>query len=115
AADLGLGGDHGAGVVDLVALLVEHDLATRPASPPRHTILLGHRAGGEEVTIPPAGISLLVAGSSASGKSTLATGVLERLAAQGYPFCVIDPESDYAQLPGPVHLRVPDPGPSAGA
>src|SRR5262249_11879600 len=114
AADLVLDRDHGDGVVDLVDLLVEHDLATRPASPPRRTILLGHRAGGEEVTIPPAGISLLVAGSSASGKSTLATRVLERLAAQGYQCCVIAPEGDYAELPGAIHLGAPDRGPSEG-
>ena len=114
AADLVLDRDHGEGVAELVDLLVEHDLATRPASPPRRTILLGHTAGGKEVTIPPAGISLLVAGSSASGKSTLATGVLERLAAQGYQFCVIDPEGDYAELPGAIHLGAPERGPSEG-
>src|SRR5262249_57933138 len=77
------------------------------------TSLLGHRVEGEEVTIPPAGTSLLVAGSSASGKSTLATGMLERLAARGYQFCVIDPEGDYESLPHAIHLGGPGRAPVA--
>src|SRR5262249_54527734 len=91
--------------------LAEGDLTATPLARQRRTILLGHRVDGAEVTIPPAGTSLLVAGSSASGKSTLATGGLERLAAQGYQFCVIDPERDYEWLPGAIHLGGPDRAP----
>jgi HAD superfamily hydrolase (TIGR01484 family) len=112
-ADLVLAGDHGDGVVELVDALAEGDLAVSPPVRERRKILVGHRVDGEEVTIPPAGTSLLVAGSSASGKSTLATGMLERLAAQGYQFCVIDPEGDYASLPGAIHLGGPGRGPVA--
>jgi hydroxymethylpyrimidine pyrophosphatase-like HAD family hydrolase len=112
-ADLVLAGGHGDGVVELVNVLAGSDLTATPVPRPRRTILLGHRADGEEVTIPPAGTSLLVAGSSASGKSTLATGMLERLAAQGYQFCVIDPEGDYESLPGAIHLGGPDRAPVA--
>jgi HAD superfamily hydrolase (TIGR01484 family) len=112
-ADLVLTGDDGDGVIELVDALAEGDLAVSPPVRQRRTILLGHRVDGKEVTIPPAGTSLLVAGSSASGKSTLATGMLERLAAQGYQFCVVDPEGDYESLPGTIHLGGPDRAPVA--
>jgi DNA helicase HerA-like ATPase len=41
---------------------------------------------------------VLIAGKSGGGKTTLATGILERLAAAGYQFCIIDPEGDYEYL-----------------
>src|SRR5262249_17798107 len=87
----------------------EGDLAVSPPVRERRKILLGHRVDGEEVTIPPAGTSLLVAGSSASGKSTLATGMLERLAARGYQFCVIGRGGAHGSLPGAVHRGRPEP------
>src|SRR5262249_58714942 len=62
AADVVLAKDHGDGVAELIDQLVEHDLAVTPTV--RRTILLGRRASGEqEVTIPPAGVNLLVAGA----------------------------------------------------
>lgn len=110
AADLVLARDHGDGVAELVDRLVDDDLATHPAL--RRTILLGTSAArAEDVTMPPAGVNLLVAGSSGSGKSTLATGVLERLAAQGYQFCIIDPEGDYDAFAEAIRLGGPDRAP----
>jgi len=55
----------------------------------------GGLQNGEPVTIPPYGLNILLAGSSGGGKSTLATGLLERLAEKRYQFCIIDPEGDY--------------------
>jgi hypothetical protein len=46
----------------------------------------------------------LFAGPSGSGKSTAATAVLERLAAAGYQFCLIDPEGDYETFAGAITL-----------
>src|SRR4029077_16535881 len=46
--------------------------------------------------------NLLIAGTSDDGKSTIATGLLERLAEGGFQFCVIDPEGEYAGLEGAV-------------
>jgi HAD superfamily hydrolase (TIGR01484 family) len=110
AADLVLAKDHGDGVAELIDQLVEHDLTVTPAF--RRTILLGRRASGEqEVTIPPAGVNLLVAGSSGSGKSSLATGLLERLAAQGYQFSIVDPEGDYDEFAEAIRLGGPDRAP----
>ena len=37
-------------------------------------------------------------GTSGGGKSTLTTGLIERLNAKHYGFCVIDPEGDYDVL-----------------
>jgi Helicase HerA, central domain len=42
------------------------------------------------------------AGTSGSGKSTIATGLLERFLDGGFQFCVIDPEGDYAELDNAV-------------
>jgi adenylylsulfate kinase-like enzyme len=44
----------------------------------------------------------LIAGTSGSGKSTIATGLLERFLDGGFQFCVIDPEGDYAELDNAV-------------
>ena len=65
--------------------------------------------------IAPYGVNLLLTGSSGAGKSTLATAVLERLAEQGYQFCIIDPEGDYEAFEGAVTLGDPNRDPSADA
>jgi hydroxymethylpyrimidine pyrophosphatase-like HAD family hydrolase len=95
-------GAAGLGVVELIGELVEHDLQVLPFNTGRRKILIGTREDGVEVTIPSAGVNILLAGSSGSGKSTLATGMLERIARQGYEFCLIDPEGDYEGLDGAV-------------
>ena len=46
----------------------------------------------------------LIVGTSGGGKSTLATGFVERLRAQGYSFCIIDPEGDYDSFEAAVVL-----------
>jgi hypothetical protein len=69
-----------------------------------HKLLLGKRADGSEVWLRPYGKNVLIAGSSGGGKSTLATGFLERLEEQGYQYLIIDPEGDYSRLPGAVAL-----------
>jgi hypothetical protein len=103
-ADLVTQADHGAGVMELIDGLVERDLRDVDARLSRHHILLGTRENGEPVRIPPYGLNLLLAGSSGSGKSSLATGLLERLAQHGYQVCVIDPEGDYEGFKSAVVL-----------
>jgi hydroxymethylpyrimidine pyrophosphatase-like HAD family hydrolase len=110
-ADLVTGGDHGAGVVELVTRLVEDDLAD--VRLPRHQLVLGARADGTPVTLDPYGSNVLLAGTSGSGKSTFATSLLERLQEGGRQFCVVDPEGDYPTLPGAVVLGGPDGVPTA--
>ncbi len=93
--DIVLDRDHGAGVRELIAEMLADDLANRAARLQRHEILLGRSQRGEAITLPPFGISALVVGTSGGGKSTMATGLVERLGAKGYGFCIVDPEGDY--------------------
>lgn len=90
--------DHGRGVAELIGGLLDDDLGSVAPRLSRHQILLGKREDGSEECIPPYGVNILVAGTSGSGKSTMTTGLLERLAEKGYQFVIIDPEGDYATL-----------------
>ena len=111
-------GDHGTGVRELVELLLEDDLRSLEPKLTRHHVLLGRVRDGEgaeegerDLLVPSARVSVLVAGPSASGKSTLTTGLLERLQDQGRQLCVVDPEGDYQAYRGAIVLgdadRVP--------
>lgn len=104
---------NGGGVVELIDDLLEHDLAAVPPRTLRRKLLLGTRESGEEVNIAPGGANVLIAGSSGSGKSTFATGLLERLGAQGYQFCIIDPEGDYEDFGDAIVFGNAQRGPSA--
>jgi HAD superfamily hydrolase (TIGR01484 family) len=103
-ADLGLAHDHGAGVAELIDRLIADDLASLEGRLTRHHLLLGTRPDGSRECIRPYGSSMLIAGPSASGKSTVATGLLERLMEAKYQFCIVDPEGDYEKLEGAVVL-----------
>ena len=103
-ADLVTNGDHGAGVRELVERILASDLVELGPRLARHAIPLGSREDGSTINWPPYGKNLLVTGASGSGKSTFATGLLERLAERGYQYCLIDPEGDYVSLPGAVVL-----------
>jgi len=95
-------GSRGAGVMELIDRLIASDLQDLAID--RHRILMGTRDNDQAVELHPYGTSILLAGTSGSGKSTLATGILERLAEQGYQFCIIDPEGDYESFEGAVVL-----------
>src|SRR5439155_2398928 len=74
--------------------------------------LLGARDDGSEVTVPAYGMNVLIAGPSATGKSNVATALMERMAEKKYQFCVIDPEGDYGAFAAAVHLGNPERTPS---
>jgi hydroxymethylpyrimidine pyrophosphatase-like HAD family hydrolase len=95
-------GSRGAGVMELIDRLIASDLQDMEID--RHKILMGTRDDNQEVNLHPYGNSVLLAGTSSGGKSTLVTGILERLAEQGYQFCIIDPEGDYESFGGAVVL-----------
>lgn len=97
-------GDHGAGVIELCEALLRDDLREMEPRLARHGVLLGVRETGEEFSLQPYGLNILIAGPSGVGKSTLAGGFLERLAERGYQFCIIDPEGDYSNFEGAVVL-----------
>lgn len=111
--DLVMSHDHGAGVAELIQLLVDRDLQDAEERLVRHNLLLGTTPEGNEIGLPPYGRNLLVAGPSGSGKSTVATGLLERLAEHHYQFCVLDPEGDYDGLEAAITLGNPQRGPAA--
>jgi HAD superfamily hydrolase (TIGR01484 family) len=102
-ADLVTSNQRGAGVAELIDRLLESDLADLQPRLSRHEIPLG-TAGDEEARLPPYGVNVLLAGTSGSGKSTFATGFLERLAERDYQFCIVDPEGDYESFEGAVVL-----------
>jgi HAD superfamily hydrolase (TIGR01484 family) len=109
-ADHVTAGDHGHGIQELAAALVESDLATIAARLDRHRLEIGTvsaaggarepSSAGDKVYVAPYGPPVLVAGTSGGGKSTLTTGLLEALAEHGYQFFIVDPEGDYSELPG---------------
>ncbi len=104
--------DHGAGVVQLIEEILADDLANRTAVLDRHAILLGKDGQGSAVTLSPFGVSALVVGTSGGGKSTVASGLIERLRSKDYSFCIIDPEGDYDAVDGAAALGNPERAPS---
>lgn len=104
AADIVTTADHGAGVVELIDEMLRDDLVSREPRLERHHVLLGKDDEGREVRVSPYGENLLLVGAPGTGRSTLATGLLERLAEQGYTFCVIDVEGDYGTIAKAVSL-----------
>ncbi|MCI0548835.1 MAG: HAD hydrolase family protein [Candidatus Rokubacteria bacterium] len=98
AADLVTDGSAGVGVVELVNRLLVSDLRELAPVLHRHAVLVGTTADGTPVHLSPYGASVLIAGASGRGRSTLATSILEQLAERGYQLCVIDPEGDYSDL-----------------
>jgi DNA helicase HerA-like ATPase len=62
------------------------------------TILLGASDDGTAVEYPAFAPSLLITGTSGTGKSTLAGVFVERLVSEEYVICLLDPEGDYHSL-----------------
>jgi energy-coupling factor transporter ATP-binding protein EcfA2 len=85
-----------------VERLIGDDLAEFDSRLQRHWISLGQRVGDSagQVLFSPRGGGILVAGPSASGKSTAVAGILEQLLAHQYQFCLLDPEGDYDDFSG---------------
>lgn len=112
-ADIVTFADHGAGVTQLIDEMLSDDLASRESgSLARHDIPLGKNAQGKRIALSPFRVSALVVGSSGSGKSTVVAGLVERLRAAGYNFCVIDPEGDYDSVESAVVLGGPEHAPT---
>lgn len=90
-------GARGAGVVQLIDRLLLDDLAEIAPSLTRHAIPIV-QGDNADLALEPYGVNVLLTGTSGGGKSTLATGVLERLTERGYQYCIIDPEGDYENM-----------------
>jgi hypothetical protein len=94
-ADVVTAATHGAGVIETIDALLANEGAFIARAAERRQILLGQDAAA---VLRPEHGAVLIAGSSGIGKSTLATAVMEKLAAQGFQVCVLDPEGDYDHL-----------------
>jgi hydroxymethylpyrimidine pyrophosphatase-like HAD family hydrolase len=94
--DVRLEGDHGAGVIELMEMIRREDANIVPAQ--RHGLLVGHDRDGGEIYLEPHRGSVLIAGTSGIGKSTLAIALTERMVDKTLEFCIFDPEGDYHQL-----------------
>jgi hypothetical protein len=90
--------DHGTGVVELAHLLTQSDLRRPGLDVPRCQPVLGVRADASPIRLSPFE-TILVAGASGAGKSTIVTALIEQMRDLGYQFCVVDPEGDHAELP----------------
>jgi hydroxymethylpyrimidine pyrophosphatase-like HAD family hydrolase len=114
-ADIVTQGSHGDGVKEIIEQLLADDLAAYDGRLGRHAISLGlpYDDGEKPVVINPYRNSILVAGPSASGKSTAVSGILEQLAENQYQFCLLDPEGDFENFAGALTLGTakerPDP------
>jgi hydroxymethylpyrimidine pyrophosphatase-like HAD family hydrolase len=97
-------GARGEGVRELIEELLSSDLRELEGRLTRHHLPLGKYPDGTPVGIPPYGRRVLVCGTSGSGKSTLVSAFLEGACAQGYQFCLVDPEGDFHGLAGALEL-----------
>ncbi len=111
-ADVVLTADHGAGVIELIDEMLEDDLQNREPQLIRHHVLLGNDDEDEPVQLSPFTVNALIVGTSGGGKSSVATGLIERLHASGYNFCIIDPEGDYENIESAVVIGAPDHAPT---
>jgi hypothetical protein len=110
-ADLVTNASHGDGVCELVDRLLQNDLSDLAGKLKRHEIPLGN-AQTAEIGIGTFGTSALVCGQSGGGKSTLISGIVERLTGKGYQVCLIDPEGDYEKATEFVTTGDPNHAPS---
>ena len=112
-ADLVTTQSHGEGVEELIEKILAEDLQSLAPRLKRHHILLGRTETGQEVSLPPYGSRLLVAGPSGGGKSTTVSAIVERLIEHKYQVCLFDPEGDYDEFEQLVTLGGPQRVPAA--
>ena len=89
---------HGEAVIEVIDAILRDDLRAFAPPEPRRKLVLGTRRNGEPAAIPAIGCDVFVTGPSGSGKSVFVAALLDQLAAEGYQYCVFDPEGDYAEL-----------------
>ncbi|TIS53229.1 HAD family hydrolase [Mesorhizobium sp.] len=99
-ADLVTRGARGKGVEELIDKLMERDDELVRG---RHDGILLGSDSHDEVYLWPTD-TVLIAGSSGIGKSTLATALTEHFVENEFQFCIFDPEGDYDGLEGAVRL-----------
>jgi hydroxymethylpyrimidine pyrophosphatase-like HAD family hydrolase len=101
--DLVMKGARGAGVVELIDLILADDL-TKLHRRTGRGVSMGTDLAGGDFCIPVYGPRVLVTGGPAGGKSKFAVAMLEQLIDKSYQVCVVDPEGDYQGMKDPVVL-----------
>ena len=105
-------GEAGEGVLEIVADLIEVDLAA-PVRRPGRSLLLGHSEDGHDVCVPGSGASVLIAGAQPGANVRFAHHLLERIRGHGYQCCVLDTTGAHRGLADAIVLgdaqRAPDP------
>ena len=99
--------EDGHGVVELIDELLGDDLSSRHGQLKRNYLMLGwcnDRSPKQGVSLAAFGTRAMIAGPSGGGKSSVTVALLERLAAAGRQFCVLDPEGDYHGVKDAVAL-----------
>src|SRR5207245_11787772 len=95
----------GGGVAELIGRLVADDLADVAAAVAHQRVALVREPDGSVIDLHPFSGNLLIAGTSGGGKSTIATGLLERLVEGGFQFFVLVSEWEYDGVGGEVVCR----------
>lgn len=72
-------GEAGQGVTEVIDELIANDFSRMHGQLAKNLVAIGTGPHGKTVAIPPYGLNILIAGPSASGKSTLTAGIVERL------------------------------------
>ena len=98
AADFVTRNARGAGVVELIEELLHDDLRARDGQFSRRRMVLGLEESGEEMLQSVHDFNALLVGAPGEHLHAATSGLLERLTARGYNFCVVDPEGAYAVL-----------------
>ena len=106
-ADYITSASHGAGVEELIHLLLTDDLAELAPRLTRHFIFLGKTPDKSDFSLDPYESRLAIAGPSGSGKSTTVAAIVERLVENKYQVCLFDPEGDYDEFERFVTLGGP--------
>jgi hypothetical protein len=108
-ADIVTRASRGDGVIELIGQMLKDDLQDYDDRLKRSSVAIGvnEDADGGEIRLVPNRNSVLVAGASASGKSSAVAGMLEELAEKGYQFCLIDPEGDFEHFAGALSIGSP--------
>jgi HAD superfamily hydrolase (TIGR01484 family) len=96
-ADIVLQEPRGAGVAQLVEMLLSDGLQSVEERLPRLSVPLGE-SDGQPVGPTGQRSLVLLAGASGAGKSTLTMAFLEAITERGYQVCLVDPEGDYEHL-----------------
>lgn len=105
--------DHGSGVRELIARLLDDDLRALAGVCQRHRLVLGHGPDGAPAWIPAYGASVLLVGPSEPLRINLALRFIECWKEKQLQYCVIDTESCYGAVKDLVTIGGKERGPTS--